>query len=301
MNLAGLSAVLNGNICSAPMTQIPVRQLSDSHQPPNSDGGFSIRAIDELLAGSSQAAGLHRHDFYSFLAVERGSGDFQIDLDHYTIADHMVFAIRPGQVIKVSLGAETKGYMVHFNTDFVDPASAHILRRACQQNVYRLDEDKCKQMAPHLRHIHQEYRTPQEGHISVMQASLVIYLVGLIRLQTGHIKERNSTPYQQERLDALLDLLETQVTSQKQVSEYAEALGLSTYQLNAITKTLLGKTCSELITEHLILEAKRYLLSTPNQVKEIAYKIGYEDVSYFIRFFKKHTGQSPEAFRQNFT
>jgi YesN/AraC family two-component response regulator len=61
----------------------------------------------------------------------------------------------------------------------------------------------------------------------------------------------------------------------------------------------MAKTASELINEYIILEAKRYLLATPNQIKEIADQLGYEDVSYFIRFFRKQTGYSPEAFRHN--
>jgi len=77
-------------------------------------------------------------------------------------------------------------------------------------------------------------------------------------------------------------------------------MNLSPYQLNEITKSSIGKTASELINEHIILEAKRYLLATPNQIKDIADHLGYEDTSYFIRFFKKHTGHSPEAFRHNF-
>ena len=84
------------------------------------------------------------------------------------------------------------------------------------------------------------------------------------------------------------------------MSQYAEMMNLSTYQLNAITRTSLNKTPSELINELIILEAKRNLLATSNQVNQIADELGYEDVSYFIRFFKKHTGHSPEAFRENF-
>jgi YesN/AraC family two-component response regulator len=74
---------------------------------------------------------------------------------------------------------------------------------------------------------------------------------------------------------------------------------LSPYQLNAITKATIGKTTSDLINEHLVLEAKKHLLATTNQVKDIAFQLGFEDVSYFIRFFKKHTGYSPEVFRHN--
>jgi AraC-like DNA-binding protein len=104
----------------------------------------------------------------------------------------------------------------------------------------------------------------------------------------------------QQRLEEFLELIETHIASHKQVSEYAQMLSLSTYQLNAITKTTLGKTCSQLIDDTLILGAKRYLLATSNQITQIAYLLGYEDISYFSRFFKKHTGYSPEAFRQNF-
>jgi AraC family transcriptional activator of pobA len=104
----------------------------------------------------------------------------------------------------------------------------------------------------------------------------------------------------QERLEELLELLETHITTHKQVSEYAQLLNLSAWQLNTITKTTLGKTCSELINEYIILESKRYLLATNHQIKEIAWHLGYEDISYFIRFFKKHTGYSPELFRHNF-
>lgn len=77
-------------------------------------------------------------------------------------------------------------------------------------------------------------------------------------------------------------------------------MNLTTYRLNTITKELLGKTPSTLINEYVVLEAKRLLLATSNQIQQIADLLGYEDVSYFVRYFKKHTNYSPEAFRKNF-
>lgn len=111
-----------------------------------------------------------------------------------------------------------------------------------------------------------------------------------------------STPggHTQERLEALLALIERHIATHKEVAWYAAKLRLTPYQLNAATKTALGKTCSKLIDDHVVLEAKRHLLATSNQVKQIADGLGYEDVSYFIRFFRKHTGYSPESFRQRF-
>ncbi|MEO8405623.1 MAG: helix-turn-helix domain-containing protein, partial [Chitinophagaceae bacterium] len=111
---------------------------------------------------------------------------------------------------------------------------------------------------------------------------------------------KNAKSYAQERLEDLLELIIDHITTKKQVSQYADLLSLSTYQLNAITRAAIGKPASELINDQIILEAKRYLLATHNQVKDIADILGYEDISYFIRFFKKHTGYSPEVFRKNF-
>jgi len=139
-------------------------------------------------------------------------------------------------------------------------------------------------------------------YFDIKKANLSIFFVELTRYRENQIKPENkNTMFTQERLDEFLELLENNISKNKQVSEYADMLNLSTFQLNSMTKSNLGKTCSTLIDEQIILEAKRYLLATTEQVKEIAYNLGYKDVSYFIRFFKKHTGQTPEAYRINFT
>ena len=111
---------------------------------------------------------------------------------------------------------------------------------------------------------------------------------------------KNGNSYTQERFEELTELIEKNIATHKQVSQYADLMHMSAYQLNSITKASVNKSASELITDQVLLEAKRYLLATSDQVKEIADTLGYEDISYFIRFFKKQTGYSPEAYRQNF-
>ncbi|HLL41872.1 MAG TPA: helix-turn-helix domain-containing protein [Segetibacter sp.] len=146
-----------------------------------------------------------------------------------------------------------------------------------------------------------EFNNKQEGYIEVIKANLDIFFIEYVRQsQDPKEIEKTESNYIQERFEELIDLLETNISRMKNVSEYADFLSLSSYQLNAITKASVGKTVSDLINEQIILEAKRFLLATPNQIKEIADYLGYEDVSYFIRFFKKHTGHSPDTFRKNF-
>ena len=150
-----------------------------------------------------------------------------------------------------------------------------------------------------LTYIFNEFTAKQEGYIEVVKANLEIFFVEFIRQGRNPCDvSKAASTYSQERLEDFLELLGTHLTNLKQVSQYADLLCLSTYQLNAITKATIGKPASQLINEQIILEAKRYLLATHNQVKDIADHLGYEDISYFIRFFKKHTGYSPDAFRK---
>lgn len=128
-----------------------------------------------------------------------------------------------------------------------------------------------------------------------------ILFIELVR-QSKNPKEikNDGTKYSQEQLEELLELLQKHIVTHKQVTQYAEMMHLTTFQLNKITKETTGSTCSQLINEQIVLEAKRNLLATTNQINQIAFDLGFEDPSYFIRFFKKQTNFSPEAFRKNF-
>ncbi|RFM31061.1 AraC family transcriptional regulator [Chitinophaga silvisoli] len=256
------------------MQQIPIR----------TNISFSIRDIHDYMSGKDMVQSLHRHDFYYLLILEKGAGTHSIDFREYTISDHAVFLLRPGQVHAIHLHGSSTGYLIQFNQSF-DPSP--LLRSTAQQNYYQLNKATplCAQML-------EEFTHQQDQYEDVIRSLLHILFIQLIRVQ--------ETPAGNDQLQTLQDLIAANISQYKQVADYAALMHLSPYQLNAITKSALGKTCSTLINEHILLEAKRQLLATTNFVNEIAWQLGYEDVSYFIRFFKKHSGLSPEAFRQNF-
>ena len=284
------------------MKNIPVRHIKGTPKETNVSEGFSIRDVRGLLAGKDMVQELHRHDFFYILALNKGSGHHEIDFTPYKVCDHSVFFLRPGQVHQHTLRAGSTGYLMAFRMDFYHPhdkVSNQPLRKASATNLHQLDANRFNKLFPLLTYIFQEYTDKQQGYGEVIKANLGIFFIELVR-QNGKAPSNNGNTYAQERLEDFLELLETHIANHKQVAQYGEMLNLSPYQLNAITKATLGKTCSDLINEHIILESKRYLLATSNQVNQIAYHLGYEDVSYFIRFFKKHTGHSPEAFRHNF-
>jgi AraC-like DNA-binding protein len=247
------------------------------HIPIRTTGHFSIRRI----TGLDMVQPLHRHDFYYLLALTSATGTHTIDFVPYPVNNNSLFLLRPGQVHEIALSADSTGYLLQCSPSF-DPSP--LLRTAARQNHYQCNP-------PLFENILEEFTTQKNNYEDVIRSYLHILFITLLREQT--------TSLVNDDLQTLLDLIELHYTQYKQVSDYATLLHRSPYQLNSLTKQSLGKTCSDLINAHILLEAKRRLLATSDQINEIAWQLGYEDNSYFIRFFKKHTGHTPAVFRQN--
>lgn len=288
-------------MATIPMQKIPVRYIEIASKELGASVGFGIRELQTLLAGKDMIQDLHRHDFFYMLVLKKGSGSHEIDFTKHKITNNCLFFMRPGQVHQLKLKAGSVGYLVEFSNDFYhayDKTSGELLRKASVMNYLRFKNNEFDAVYSLLTAAFDEYNSKQERYQEAIKANLDILFIQLIRKCAQCIAE-NSNTYIQGQLQKFRGLLEKHVVEHKQASYYAGLLNLSLYQLNAITRASLGKTSSDVINDYIILESKRYLLSTSNQVKEIAYHLGYEDVSYFIRFFKKHTGYSPETFRNN--
>ncbi|MEO5777494.1 MAG: helix-turn-helix transcriptional regulator [Flavobacterium sp.] len=286
------------------MKDIPIRKISTTLNEPAITGSFMIRAIGDILNGKDLVHNLHRHDFFFILAVQNGKGNHKIDFKDYKVQNNSIFILRPGQVHQLTLKADSIGFLAEFDAAFYLPKEKlanQRLIKAGNKGFCAFEADRFKKIQDILSHIFNEYALKQEGYIEVIKADLDIFFIEFMRQSDNPNGNSKSTGnYTQERFEEFITLTSANITTHKQVSQYADLLNLSTYQLNAITKTTVGKPASELINEQIVLEAKRYLLATPNQVKDIADHLGYEDISYFIRFFKKHTAYSPEAFRKKF-
>jgi AraC family transcriptional activator of pobA len=285
------------------MKNIPVRQIRASFMEEVSSERFNIRRIEDVMDNKDLVHDLHRHNFFFILAVKEGGGTLDIDFTSYPVQSSSVFFIKAGQVHQLKLKAACTGYLMEFNSEFYHPINKTKIerfRKASNTDLCQFDIEAFQRLCEILNYILTEYSEKQESYQDSIKANLDILMIELVRQRRmSEVSATVTHLYAQERLEELFELLDTYITENKQVSYYTNLMHLSAFQLNDITKSTVGKTCSELINERIVLEAKRHLLATPSQVKEIADLLGYEDVSYFIRFFKKHTGQSPEAYRLN--
>ena len=97
------------------------------------------------------------------------------------------------------------------------------------------------------------------------------------------------------------ELVDARYKQNKQVSYYAAQMSVTEKRLNGATTKILGKTPKVLIDERVMLEAKRLLAHTRESIKEIAYELGFQEPTNFIKYFRKHNGNTPVEFRESFS
>ncbi|NVM66586.1 AraC-like DNA-binding protein [Mucilaginibacter sp. SG538B] len=286
------------------MQKIPVRHLKSDLNDPDINSKLNIWSLRELLGGEDMVQEIHRHSFYLMLIIDKGNGEHIIDFTSHPVSDQNIFIIRPGQVHGLKLHSRSEGYMLQLTDELCshfDETTKHILKKISRKNFYPTDTATSQKIFSIIRTTIREIFEKREMYHYAVLSNLQLLFVELLRQKNkfeGTFDEKVS--YHLEKLEQFQDLITDNIANQKQVLWYAGKMNLSTYQLNTITKITLGKSSAEVINDYILLETKRYLLATNNRVNQISWHLGYEDVSYFIRFFKKHTGFSPEAFRNNF-
>jgi AraC family transcriptional activator of pobA len=106
---------------------------------------------------------------------------------------------------------------------------------------------------------------------------------------------------QQALFTRFLVLLESHFADHWPVARYAERLGLTPERLNRLVRAEADRSALEIIHGRLAREACRRLVYVPAPVSKLAFDLGFDDPAYFCRFFKRQTGLSPRAYRQEST
>ncbi len=96
---------------------------------------------------------------------------------------------------------------------------------------------------------------------------------------------------------AALRIVERGCLGPLSLSDVAEAVGRSPAHLTTAVRRATGRSVGEWITAHRLAEARRRLLHTDEQVEIVGERVGYNDVTHFIRVFRRHHGQTPAAWR----
>lgn len=100
-----------------------------------------------------------------------------------------------------------------------------------------------------------------------------------------------------ELFNRFMMLLEKDYKISRDVNYYAEKMNISSKYLTNIVSQVTGHTPKTIIDQYVILQLKMHLKRTTQSIKEMAWEFHFADVSFFCRYFKKHTGLTPQQIR----
>ena len=248
----------------------------------------------------------HKHNYYEMCFFTGGSGEHEIDFITHPIVSPSIHFLRPGQVHHIKRGETYKGYLVVFSEEFYNLRFQNIevipgyplVTNLKDGPILKLNEELYTEFHNIIKSIETELNELDADSEEIIISYIKIFFLKLRQNFSKLLTTKNETTGSMKKLvyrfNQFVDKYYDQI---HHVKEYAELLGESPIQLNRAIKAVTGKTASEVIIERLILEAKRLLLFSDLSNKEVAYKLNYEDPSYFARIFRKKTGFTPSGFR----
>ncbi len=251
---------------------------------------------------------IQRNNYYSLIWVTEGSGKVKADFTEYEFNKNSLFAFSPYQPFMFT-AEKIKGIAIHFHPDFFC-IHKHQTEVACNgvlfNNIYQppftlIDESSKVTLLMLIEQMKSESKKAALAQYEILVSYLKIFLITSSRLKTEQQPEALELVSDLKEpfiLRNLKEAIEKDFKKKHSASDYAEVLNISAKALAKITKSHFNRTTTELISERIIIEAKRELYLTRKSVKEIAYELGYDDEHYFSRFFKNNTDISPQIYRE---
>lgn len=233
--------------------------------------------------------------------------------EYYDYQEGTVVCFSPGQVIDVDITGEpvapdVVGLMFHPDLICGTPLAEKIGKfsyfRYSQKEALHLSEKERAIFMDCLDKIREETEHPVDIHSAdLISANIQVLLEYLSRFYDRQFITRhcvNSSVvanFEKELTEIYSGGVLTEIPK---VSYFAAKANLTPGYFGDLIKRATGSTPQEIISLHLVAEAKRRLASTDSDISVIAYDLGFQYPQHFTRLFKRVTGKSPSIFRNEF-
>jgi len=271
------------------------------------DGEMGLRIIhfeDDKYFNEVQ-----RVPYFSIILMSEGKGELKADFTDYQISKGAILFFSPFQPFMID-GTMLKGVMINFHPDFFC-IFRHQNEVACDgilfndpnnPPLFNIPENESSSIYNIIEQIKTEVLLAGLAQQDLLIAYLKILLIRAIRIKTQKstallLMEQGTSD--SNLLRQLKEMIEMHFKAKHNGGEYAELLNVSIKTLGRIVKNHFQKTLTEIISERIILEAKRELNLSTRSIKEIAYDLGFNDEYHFSRYFKNKVTVSPQLFRNS--
>lgn len=239
----------------------------------------------------------HKHDeYYELIFLNDGEGFHCIESEKYMVSTPEFYFLKPGQLHFWQFTSIPKGFVIILKSNEFNPVNENLLIDLLRKltDLTRLEIQQDKYPIHILEEILYEYQLNTQYSKEIIHGLLKALFGKLLQIRA---EKPNNTKQPQSVYERFKQLLVKECPRLHKVNEFADLLNTTPQNLNILCRKQIGKSASEIITNQILLEAKRYILHTDNTINEIAEILSFSDTSNFIKFFKRHENITPIQFR----
>lgn len=268
---------------------------------------FEIYSLKEFLGKSTGHIKPHSHSFYQIVWFMSGNGKHYVDFNEYEVNENSLFFVSKGQIHHFDSNTY-EGYIIHFNESFIADnenyvnifLNHNIFHSFEKEPFFKINKTDTKELHNIVNQMHVEMWTPgQFAHVEYLKHLLHLFLILIqrfgVRRDCDDLSINNPT---HTHFIKFRKLLEDNYHTIHIVNEYAGLLNISSKTLSNCTKEISRQTPLEIINNRILLEARRLLAYSDKNVNEIGFALGFEDPSYFAKFFKRQMKMLPTDYRK---
>ncbi|MEH6407711.1 MAG: helix-turn-helix domain-containing protein [Leeuwenhoekiella sp.] len=240
-----------------------------------------------------------RREFFEIVWLNKEEALHKPQHNFQTLRGDWIYLIPPYRVHQLNKAGK-RGVLISFKQEMLEDDMKEFLLDVFKMfniqgefSCLQVNDKNEKALQTIYGLMNEEYNQKQ-ANLIMIKALLKVFLLQLIQLKEQHFTLQDIN---EKRIYEFMMLIELNFYDERKAKFYADKLGLSTKRLNQILKEKLDKTAVQLIHERVVLEAKRQIIHSENTIKEIAYNLQFKDPSYFSRFFKLNTSQTPQDFQ----
>lgn len=250
---------------------------------------------------------VHTLTYYDITFITEGKGSFTIDNQLYEVCPGDVIFSKPGEIRSWNKDGIMNGYALIFEEEFLsfffkdDLFVQHLSFFNPERTAAMIHpiDSLFARLLLQITNIKEEIGMYGLHGDHVLRAQLYEILMLLNRvyakdgIEAATLREGRSL-----HINNFIHRVDESFREHHSVGYYADKLCITPNYLNEIVTSSMQISAKQYICNKIMGEAKRMLAYTDLSVSEIASILTYETVSYFIRFFRQHTGQTPLAYRK---
>ena len=242
----------------------------------------------------------------AILICRKGMAMLNVNYKDWELYEGAVITLFPNDVVELKVDGNFEAEILKYNPSLLREASLQL-----EQTVYSsLRKDRCRQDTLVVTNIINGMFGLLKVYFDQSECTCISQLV-LCQLKAFFIGfheylQRNPQyrpdevkSYRvRELFNHFMMLLEKDYKISRDVNYYAAQMNISSKYLTNIVNQITGHTPKTIIDQYVILQLKMHLKRTTQSIKEMAWEFHFADVSFFCRYFKKHTGLTPQQIRE---